>query len=358
MSGLLTAPRSGPRGSQSLTRRLRRFGWVIAVGAAIFSVLYFTIPSEAPAPVPTLVARPVTGATYDPPTVTQPEPDNSPWDVAATDNKQPDVQPTVEYPRITLEARSFGKSGFVPEYLKPAQAAAEATTQREVDRIAYKDAKFPTIRSWTDPDRTYKLSAFSTIPCLLDTEVVTGAQGITPFRCHIHTLDGRGVRSPGDVVLFEDNTNVGGFYKSTVAEGDTRVVMVTARAETPFGVKVMFGDMPVADNKGAAGVPGAVDNHWGQRVGGALLLALADAGVQLAQAELQNVGRNSNNAQFNFGGGGGNLNGLSQVANAILSKTINIPPTISLHIGDPVMLWITEDIDFSPSYRVRPRERQ
>jgi len=338
---LLSATRAGPLRAPLMRRITRsRWLWIAGVGAVAFILIKFGIPEEAPSPLPQAQQATMPNIPYDPPAQPTVRPATV-ADAAVPTMRPPKPAVAEDYPRITLEARSLGKQGFVPEYLKPAQAAAEANTKREVDRIAYKDAKFPTIRSWTDPDRTYKLSAFTTIPCVLDTAVITGAQGITPFRCHVHTPNGKGVRSPADVVLFEDNTVVGGFYKSQVSEGDSRIVMVTARAETPFGVKVAFGDMPVADELGAAGVPGSVNNHWGKRIGGALVLALADAGLSLAQAELQNTGRNSNNAQFNFGGGTVNTSGLSQVAQAVLAKSINIPPTISLNQGDMIMLWVT-----------------
>jgi type IV secretion system protein VirB10 len=357
---LLSAVRAGPQRAP-MTRRIAksRWLWLAAAAGVIFLVVQYGVPDEPPPPPPNAERGTMPNISYDQPVA--PVNVRAPTIVTAavaSPVKPAEAQPAVveSYPRITLEARSYSKNGYVPEYLKPAQAAAEANTKREVERVAYKEGKFPTIRSWTDPDRTYKLSRFTTIPCVLETSVITGVSGVTPFRCHIHTPNGKGVRSPADVVLFDEGTVVGGFYKSNVSEGDKRVVMGTAQAETPFGVKVAFGDMPVADMLGAGGVPGSVDNHWGQRIGGALLLALADAGVSMAEATLQNAGRNSNNAQFNFGGGGGaNLNGLTQVTNAVLAKTINIPPTVSLNQGDMVTLWITEDIDFSPSYQVKPR---
>lgn len=354
---LLTASRTGPQRAPLMRRIVKsRWLWVVCIGAVAFFLVKFVIPDEPPPPAPQVQQGTMPNISYDQPAQAQVRPVVVPVAAAAVPAVQtPNPAVAEDYPRITLEARSLGKQGFVPEYLKPAQAAAEANTKREVDRIAYKDSRVPAIRSMTIQDRTYELPAFSTIPCVLDTAVVTGAQGITPFRCHVHTPNGKGVRSPADVVLLEDNTIVGGFYKSAVSEGDSRVVMVTAQAETPFGVIVRFGDMPVADELGAAGVPGSVDNHWGKRIGGALVLALADAGLSLAQAELQNTGRNSNNAQFNFGGGTVNTSGLSQVAQAVLAKSINIPPTISLHAGDRITLWITEMVDFSNSYRVVPR---
>lgn len=331
--------------------------WVVGGGAVLMAILYYSIPdAPLPAPKPAVVSS-MPEVKYDRPVTPVSRITET---VAKKDDPKPDVKPDVteNYPRITLEIQSFGGGkSYVPEYLKPAKAQAESNTKRETERIAYNDAKVPAIRSYTIKDRTYELPAFTTIPCLLDTAVVTGASGMTPFRCHIHTPNGRGVRSPADVVLFEDNTTVGGFYKSTVAEGDTRIVMVTAQAETPFGVVVRFGDMPVADPLGAAGVPASIDNRWRQRISGALILGLLDAGLSLAQAELQNVGRNSNNAQFNFGGGGGSISGLSQVTQSVLQKTINIPPIASLHQSDLVQLWVTEMVDFSPSYEVGPRER-
>lgn len=355
---LLSATRVGPRRAPLLRRIVSsRLVWMVGIGAIAIAAVYLMVPDTPPPPPPQAQQGTMPNIPYDEPKAPPQTRVAAPVVVPQAPAPKAAPEPTVEnFPRITLEVRSFGAKGYVPEYMKPAQAAAEANTKKELERVSYKNAKFPTIRSWTDPDRTYKLSAFTTIPCALETAVITGVQGTTPFRCHISTPNGKGVRSPGDVVLFEDGTIVGGFYKSVAAEGDTRVVMITARAETPFGVKVAFGEMPVADSLGAAGVPGSVDNHWGQRIGGALLLALADAGLQLAQAELQSASRNSNNAQFNFGGGGSvNMSGLSQVTQAVLAKTINIPPTIRLNQGDLVMLWVTEDIDFSPSYSVTPR---
>jgi type IV secretion system protein VirB10 len=361
MSDLLAAPR-GPQQGRGVLRRLARSRmlWLAGGGIMLAVVLYYAIPDAPPPPPPPPPQHPAPNVAYDPPTAppqTRAAPPPAPAAMPAAVT-QPQAQPAVEeYPRLPpLKMYSFGNRNFTPEYLKPAQAQAEATTKRETDRIAYTSPKVPAIRSMTIKDRTYELPAFSTIPCVLDTAVVTGAAGTTPFRCHVSTPNGRGVQSPAHTVLLEDNTTVGGYYKSVVSEGDNRVVMVTAQAETPFGVVVRFGDMPVADQLGAAGVPGAVDNHWGQRIGGALMLALADTAASLAQAELQNMGR-SNNSQFNFGSTGG-ISGLSQVTNAILGKTINIPPTITLHQGDRILLWVTEMVDFSPSYEVVPRERQ
>jgi type IV secretion system protein VirB10 len=262
------------------------------------------------------------------------------------------AEPKAEvFPPIKLGSVSFSNGSFVPEYLKPAKAAAEAETQKIVGKINYKESNVDAIHSMTIKDRTYELPAFSKIPCILEWRIVTGSSGVTPFRCHVKGP----VLSPGRVTLLEDGTTIGGFYRSLVKQGESRIDMVTAQSETPYGVIVKFED-PIGDPLGGAGAPGSVDNHWGPRIGGALLLAASDAAVQITEAALQSLGSSNNNSNnrntnFNFNGGT-NLSALQQVTQALLAQTINQPPTITLNQGDEISLLTTKMIDFSPSYQV------
>ncbi len=233
----------------------------------------------------------------------------------------------------------------MPDYMKhsveKAQQQATDAAKPAQSGIDFKPAKFEGTKSFTIAHPALMLDKWTTIPCILDTAVVTGASGITPFKCHTEVA----TESSAGVTLLDPNTVVGGYYQSVVGEGQNRVVMVTADATTPNHVRVKLGG-PVADTLGSAGVPGSVDNHWGARIGGALLLTAADSVMQLAQSEIQ---KNSQNTNINIGGGGSG-GGLSNLANQLLAKTINIPPTISLPQGSRVMLWVTTDIDFSDSY--------
>lgn len=240
-----------------------------------------------------------------------------------------------------------GGSAAMPEYMKTQLAAtkqaAAPAAERQPGNVAYKPTAMEGTKSFTMRDSTRVLPPFSTINCILDTAIVTGASGVTPFRCHLEEA----VSSPSDVVLMEAGTTVGGYYQSVASEGQSRVVMVTAMARTPNNVYMQLGD-PVGDTLGAAGVPGSVDQHWGQRIGGALLLTAADAAVGLAMAEIQ---KNSQQTNISLGSGGGG-GGLSNLASQLLSKTINIPPTISLNQGTRVTLWTTKVLNFSPSYQL------
>ena len=238
---------------------------------------------------------------------------------------------------------SFNTSA-VPDYMKKVAGGgvgAVQKTQADPDGIQFKPASFEGTRSFTIAHRDYMLMRWSTIICVMDTEIITGASGAAPFRCHVKNA----VLSPTGVTLLEAGTIVGGTYTSLVGEGQSRIVAVSAEAQSPNGVIADIGG-PIADQLGAAGVAGSIDEHWWQRIGGATLLSMVDNGFGLAQAALSKGG----NTYLNFNTGGG----VGTISQQLLSKMINIPPTITLNQGTEIVLWVTKYVDFSPSYRLEP----
>jgi type IV secretion system protein VirB10 len=232
---------------------------------------------------------------------------------------------------------TYGGSAL-PAYMKPKDPPP---TEPSRGGIAYKAAAFEGSKAVTIPDRSLVLMP-GPLTCIMDTMIVTGQSDDAPFQCHLD----RDVLSPGNVTLMEAGTQVIGNYKSVTGDGQDRVIAVTASAVTPNGVAVQLGG-PLADQLGAAGVPGSVDNHWWQRIGAAVVLSLVDNGFGLAQASLSKGG--STYLNFNTGGGVGTL------GQQLLARTVNIPPTISVNQGSRVALWVTRFIDFSDAYRLEPR---
>ena len=232
----------------------------------------------------------------------------------------------------------------IPDYMKPKRPRSR---DQSVNGIAYKATTFDGAKSFTIADQSLVLPP-QPITCIMDTMVVTGASGEAPFQCHLE----HDVLSPTSVVLMEAGTQVLGYYKSIVTQGENRVVAITAHARTPNGVVVPLGG-PVADELGAAGVEGSVDNHWGARLGGALLLSLVDSGVSLGQSALSKDGSTSIN--LNSGSGGGV--GIAVTAGA--GADHQHPPDDHTAPGHTRALWVTKFIDFSGSYRagVTPMRR-
>ncbi len=186
------------------------------------------------------------------------------------------------------------------------------------------------------------------IPCVLQTAIDSTLPGLVTC---VVPIDIRG--STGDVVLLDRGTKIVGQIESGLLQGQNRVFVDWTRAETPDHVIVTL-DSPGSDELGRAGLPGAVNNHFWPRFGGALMLTLVQGGLDAATIEAAGQG-NTNSTTQQAGLGfiyAAQSNGQS-VANTALQNTINIAPTLSKNQGDTVSLIVAHDLDFSNVYKLR-----
>lgn len=184
------------------------------------------------------------------------------------------------------------------------------------------------------------------LPCILQTAIDTQLAG---FVTCVIPVDVRG--TSGNVVLLDRGTKIVGQIESGLMQGQDRVFVLWTRAETPNHVIISL-NAPGADELGRAGLPGAVDNHWWDRFGGALMLTLVQGSLNAGTA-----------LAANSGGSGGNEAALgfvysaqssgSQVANTALENSINIPPTLNKNQGDTVSVFVVQDLDFSSVYGLK-----
>jgi type IV secretion system protein VirB10 len=186
------------------------------------------------------------------------------------------------------------------------------------------------------------------IPCVLQTAIDSTLPGLVTC---VVPIDIRG--STGDVVLLDRGTKIVGQIQTGLLQGQNRVFVDWTRAETPDHVIVTL-DSPGSDELGRAGLPGAVDNHFWERFGGALMLTLVQGGLDAATIEAAGQG-NSNSTSQQAGLGfvyAAQSNGQS-VTNTALEDTINIAPTLSKNQGDTVSLIVAHDLDFSNVYQLQ-----
>ena len=178
------------------------------------------------------------------------------------------------------------------------------------------------------------------IPCILQTAIESELPGLVTC---VVPLDIRG--STGDVVLLDRGTKIVGQIQTGLLQGQDRVFVNWTRAETPDHVIVTL-DSPGSDELGRAGLAGAVDNHFWQRFGGALMLTLVQGGLDAATiAAAGQGGSNSTSQQAALGFVyAGQSNG-QQIANTALENSINIAPTLSKNQGDTVSLIVAHDLD-------------
>ena len=201
--------------------------------------------------------------------------------------------------------------------------------------FAFAASSLPGVKASPAIDDTYQLMP-GLLPCVLDTAIESDLPG--PLLCH---LPGP-VYSPKGVLLMEAETQVIGRYESMGKNGGNRLMAVSTYAHTPNGIWVPLAGVPMADDLGRSGFDGAVDNHYLERFGGAVILSLTESGLGIVQAAVSKGG----NTYIS-------TDSANNLAEQILQSQINIAPTFSKHQGETIAIWLTTPIDFSDSYKLR-----
>jgi len=198
----------------------------------------------------------------------------------------------------------------------------------------------PRVRAGFLGNRSLTLAEGAKIDCVGDTAFDSTQAGISTC-----TVTKNVYSDDGHVVLIERGSQINSEYRSNLAPGQKRVFILSARIKTPEGVTVEI-DSPAADALGRIGVGGYVNNHWGERIGAAMLLGM----TQDAIGYLATRGGNSNGSVvFENTQQQGN-----DMASRVLDSTINIPPTLTQNQGAEFTIIVARDLDFSSVYTLEP----
>ena len=191
-------------------------------------------------------------------------------------------------------------------------------------------------------DLRFLLRRGATIPCAQKTRIDTTYPGLVT--CQI-TKDV--YSSNGSVLLIERGSEAFGEQRSALSQGQARIFVVWTRIETPSGV-VADINSPAADNLGASGINGYVDDHFAKRFGGAIMLSLiGDFGQALAS---KSSGTNTSQVNFSNTTSAGH-----DMAAKSLENTINIPPTAYSNHGSIINIFVARDFDFGDVYELAQR---
>jgi type IV secretion system protein VirB10 len=282
-------------------------------------------------------------------TAALPMPSTSPLPGSLLGFRQPSQQETAA--NSPIMAFSGGLSAAAQA--SPVGQAAVRSTSSPADEYAARPTALtarlrPTIVEPTKatllPHPDFLITEGTIIPCTLQTAINSELAGYV--RCVI-PQDIRG--TTGNVVLLDKGTQITGEILSGLVQGQDRLFVLWDRAETPDHAVVTL-DSPGSDALGRAGVPGAVNNHFWQRFGSAILLSVIQGGLQAGSALAANSGSGgSSNSLF--------LNSFSNngtaLSNSALEASINIPPTLEKNQGDNVAIFVNRDLDFSDIYSLR-----
>jgi type IV secretion system protein VirB10 len=202
-----------------------------------------------------------------------------------------------------------------------------------------KAAATPAVQAQLLPTQRFLLPKGAFIDCTLETAIDSDLPGLTSC---VTAIDTFGV--DGKVVLLGRGTKLIGETRGQMQHGMSRVFVLWTQARTPEGVVVSL-DSPGTDELGRAGLPGAVDRHFWDRFGAAVLVSLIDGAVQ---AGVQSEDRGGGTVIYNPSTSQG-------VLTEVLKGTIDIPPTVVKRNGDRIEAMVARDLDFRPVYELRSR---
>jgi type IV secretion system protein VirB10 len=187
-------------------------------------------------------------------------------------------------------------------------------------------------------DRRFIVAQGTSIPCTLETAMQSDQPGF------VSCVIPRDVLSDnGQVVLMEKGTQVVGEYRGGLNQGQTRLHVLWGRAKTPAGVVVTLASS-ATDGLGRSGVGGAIDTHWWERFGSALLLSVVADGSTAGAAYLKSQA----GIQAQQTGQSGN-----HAAAIAVEQSAVIKPTLTKNQGEMVSIFVARDLDFSGVYQLR-----
>jgi type IV secretion system protein VirB10 len=144
-----------------------------------------------------------------------------------------------------------------------------------------------------DPVSPYEVKAGTVIPAVMIGGVNSDVPGMIVGQVAENVYD----TATGRYLLIPQGAKLVGAYDNSVSQGQSRVVVIWNRIIYPDASSIDLGSMPGADEGGYAGFHDQVNTHLWAKLGNALLISIAAAGVQLSQPQAVN-GQNYNSQQI------------------------------------------------------------
>jgi type IV secretory pathway VirB10-like protein len=184
----------------------------------------------------------------------------------------------------------------------------------------------------------YVVQAGTVIPAAL----ITGIRSDLPGQITAQVTEAVFDSPTGRYLLIPQGARLIGQYDSSVAFGQSRILLVWTRLIMPDGTSIVLERQPGADTEGYAGLEDEVDNHWGMLFKAAVLSTLLSVGAEAGTSSSDGA---NNLAQAIREGAS---NSISQTGQQIVQRQLNIQPTLTIRPGFPVRVIVTHDLVLAP----------
>jgi type IV secretion system protein VirB10 len=302
---------------------------------------YTGLPKPAPQlgpPLPGDLGRPIANAGV-----------SAPGMPTGTDPEQQRIAQEQEAARVShLFAPS--NAGQTAPALAPATATAQApaTPGAGSTDLTSQDHKLAFLngavdRRTTSSDRVqapaskYILQAGAVIPAAL----ITGLRSDLPGQVTAQVTEDVYDSPTGKILLIPQGARLVGQYDAQISFGQTRALLVWNRLIMPSGRSIVLERQPGTDPEGYAGLEDEVDNHWGMLFKAAILSTVLSVGSEAGMS-------GNNNGSLAEAIQQGMSQSVNQTGQQVVSRSLNVQPTITIRPGFPVRVMVTHDLVLEP----------
>ncbi len=187
----------------------------------------------------------------------------------------------------------------------------------------------------TAPASPFVLQAGSVIPAAL----ITGIRSDLPGQITAQVTQSIYDSPTGSILLIPQGTRIIGQYDNNVGVGQSRVLLIWNRLIFPNGRSIVLERQPGADTGGYAGLEDGVDYHWWDLMKAAGLSTLLSAGGELTTSDEDRLIQAIK---------GGAENTISDAAQQIIQRQLQVAPTLMVRPGFPVGVIVTRDLVLEP----------
>ncbi|MFZ5702986.1 MAG: TrbI/VirB10 family protein [Pseudomonadota bacterium] len=218
----------------------------------------------------------------------------------------------------------------------PAAAPAQQTDTRRALLDRSSDRRTASPDRLTAPADAHVLQAGSIIPAAL----ITGIRSDLPGQITAQVTQNVYDSPTGRILLIPQGSRLVGDYDADVAFGQSRALLAWNRLILPDGRSIVLERQPSADPRGFAGLQDRFDYHWGGVLKAALVSTVLGIGAELGSGNDGNLVRALRR---------GSQDSINRAGEQIVSRELDVRPTLTIRPGFPVRVIVTRDLILSPS---------
>jgi type IV secretion system protein VirB10 len=218
---------------------------------------------------------------------------------------------------------------------KGVEEPKDGQAEEKAQKPTIGDVLFPTAKWATPLKPPYVLYRSQLIPAILLHDVNSDIAGDIHLMVTADIID----KFQSGVVLIPQNSYIHGQQEGQPKYGQQRLNMKIESLEFPDGTVMTFAKAKAGDQSGAVGIPGSVNNHYGQVLLSAVLTAVLSVGTRTPFGSTSGF-QQSLPQEFAQDA----AQSLNRTGQRIVERSLQVNPTIELEYGTPVQVHLGEAI--------------